>query len=304
MSTNANKAIARRYFYEVFNEANMTTLEEICAPDFLFTLPTHSEPFRGVEGYKNLVNMIVSSFPDIHFAVEDMVAEGDMVLTRWTARGHHTGTPFPTVTGDIPAIGNSFIIEGMSWHRIVDGKILEVIANEDSLGLIQQLGHAIFPTQTARTAPEAISPDTNKQIVGRYFNEVMNQGKLDVIDEIMSPNFAFRIPTIPDPIRGREGMKQFVTGLRDGFPDIQFNVEHRIVDGNKVATRYSMTGTHNGQFLGVPPTNNLVKDHGNDLFHLTEGQIEEIWVSEDAVGLMLQLGVIAAKPELRAVGES
>jgi steroid delta-isomerase-like uncharacterized protein len=301
MSTNTKKAIAARYFYEVFNEANMTTLEEICAPDFLFTLPTHSEPFRGVEGYKDLVNMIVGCFPDIHFAVEDMVEEGDRVLTRWTARGTHTGQPFPTVIGDIPAIGNSFLIEGMSWHRIVNGKIVEVIANEDSLGLIQQLGRVLFPTQTVLTEPKPISPQVNKGIIDRYFNEVMNQGKLDVIDEIMAPNFAFRIPTIPDPVRGRDGMKQFVSGLRNGFPDIQFTVQHQVAEGNKVATHYSMIGTHKGDFLGVPPTNNQVEDSGNDLFHLANEQITEIWVSEDAVGLMVQLGVLAAEPELSAV---
>jgi steroid delta-isomerase-like uncharacterized protein len=295
MSTETNKAIARRYFYEVFNKANMNTLEEICDPDFIFTLPTHSEPFRGVEGYKGLVNMLVGCFPDIHFAIEDMLAEGDMVLTRWTARGTHTGIPFPTVIGDVPAIGNLFLIEGMTWHRIVDGKIAEVTANEDSLGLIQQLGRALFPTQATPTSPEPTSPEVNKEIVGRYFNEIMNQGKLEVIDEIMAPNFAFRIPTLADPVRGRDGIKQFVTGLRTGFPDIQFTVKHQIVEGNKVAARYSMTGTHKGEFLGVPATGNSVKDIGNDLFHLAGGQIVGIWVSEDAVGLMQQLGAIAAE---------
>ena len=296
MSTDVNKAVVRRYFYEVFNEANMTTLEEICAPDFQFTLPTHPEPFRGVEGYKDLVNMLVGSFPDIHFAVEDMFAEGNTVLTRWTARGAHRGKPFPTVIGDIPAIGNSFLIGGMSWHRIVDGKIAEVIANEDSLGLIQQLGRAILPTQTALTPPEPTSPEVNEKTVSRYFNEVMNQGKLEVIDEIMAPNFAFRIPTLPDPVRGRDGMKQFVTGLRTAFPDIKFTVQRQIVEGNKVASRYSMRATHKGEFLGVPPTGNQVTDIGNDLFHLAGGQIVDIWVIEDALGLIQQLGTIAAEP--------
>ena len=109
-SPNENVALARRYFYEVFNQANFTTLEQICAPDFIFTLPTHAEPFRGVQGYRDLVNMLVSSFPDIHFVIEDMVTEGDRILTSWTAGWTHTGMPFPTVIGDIPAIGNSFSI--------------------------------------------------------------------------------------------------------------------------------------------------------------------------------------------------
>ena len=134
MSTEANKAIASRYFNEVFNKGDFKALEEICAPDFLFTLPTHEEPYRGVDGYKGLVNMLRGCFPDIQFAIEDMLAEEDKVMTRWTARGTHTGIPFPTVIGDVPAVGNQFHIEGMSWHHISNGKISEVRANEDSLG--------------------------------------------------------------------------------------------------------------------------------------------------------------------------
>lgn len=295
MSTDANKALAGRYFYEVFNEANMNTLEEICAPDFIFTLPTHTEPFRGVEGYKDLVNMLIGCFPDLHFAIEDMFAEEDRVFTRWTSRGTHTGIPFPTVIGDVPAIGNSFMIEGMTWHRVVDGKLAEVQANEDSLGLIQQLGRVLFPTEDVSKPSEPASPEANKKIVNRYLNEIMNQGKLEVINEIMAPNVAFRIPTLPDPVRGRDGIKQFVCGLRTAFPDLKFTMDYQIAEGNKVAVRYSLTGTHKGEFLGIPPSNNQIADEGNDLFHLAGGQIVNIWVSEDALGLVQQLGAITAE---------
>jgi steroid delta-isomerase-like uncharacterized protein len=291
----ANEALARRYFYEVFNEGNMTTLEEICAPDFVFTLPTHEEQFRGVEGYKGLVNMLRGCFPDIHFAVEDMLSEGDRVLTRWTARGTHTGIPFPTVIGDVAAAGNHFIIEGMTWHQIANGKIAVVTANEDGLGLIYQLGRVLFPGQPPAT-PQPASPQVNKAAVGRYFDEIMNEGNLDAIDELMTVNFAFHIPTLPDPMRGSEGMKRFVTGLRAGFPDIKFTPEYVIADETRVAVRYAMTGTHQGEFLGVPPSYKAVKDIGNDLFHLSDGKIVAVWVSEDAVGLLQQMGVIGKQP--------
>jgi steroid delta-isomerase-like uncharacterized protein len=291
MSIEANQALVHRYFYEVFNEGNMKSLEEICASDFIFTLPTHGEPFRGVEGYKGLVTMLRGCFPDIHFAVEDMLAEGDRILTRWTARGTHTGIPFPTIIGDVPPVGNRFQIEGMTWHRVTDGKIAEVTANEDGLGLIYQLGRVLFPGQPSAT-PVPASPEANKAVVGRYFNEIMNQGSLQAIDELMAPNFAFRIPTLPDPMRGPEGMKQFVLGLRAGFPDIKFSPEYLIADGTRVAARYSMTGTQRGSFLGAPPSGKFVKDAGTDLFHLSGGRIVSVWVAEDAVGLLQQMGVL------------
>ncbi|PYC72729.1 hypothetical protein C7C46_25605 [Streptomyces tateyamensis] len=291
MSVEANKSLALRYFNEVFNQGDFKTLEEITSPDFVFTLPTHEEPFRGVEGYKGLVEMLRGCFPDIHFAVEDMVAEDDRVMTRWTARGHHTGIPFPTVIGDVPAAGNQFHIEGMTWHQIRDGKITEVTANEDGLGLITQLGRVLFPGAPSAT-PVPSTPEANKAVVGRYFTEIMSQGNLDVIDELMAPNFAFHIPTLPDPMRGPEGMKQFVTGLRNAFPDAGFAPDYLIADEHQVAVRYQMTGTQSGEFLGAPASGNFVKDAGTDLFHLSGGKIVSIHVAEDGLGLLQQLGVI------------
>ncbi|MFC1416096.1 ester cyclase [Streptacidiphilus cavernicola] len=293
MSTEVNKSLALRYFNEVFNKGDIEALEEITASDFVFTMPTHDEPFRGVDGYKGLVDMLRGCFPDIQFAVEDMVAEADRVMTRWTARGNHTGIPFPTVIGEVPAAGNQFHIEGMTWHQITDGKISQVTANEDGLGLITQLGRALFPGQSSAT-PVPGSPEDNKAVVGRYFDEIMGKGDLAVIDELMTPDFSFHIPTLPDPVRGPEGMKQFVTGLRTAFPDAAFAPEYMIADGHRVAVRYQMTGTQKGSFLGAPASGNFVKDDGTDLFHLSGGRIVAVHVAEDGLGLLQQLGVLGA----------
>ncbi len=293
MSENIAAELTRRYFYEVFNRGDMQALEEICSPDFVFSLPTHEEPFRGVEGYKGLVNMLRSCFPDVLFAIEDQVFSEDRVLTRWTARGTHTGIPFPTVIGDVPATGNRFTIEGMTWHQVKDGKLAEVVANEDGIGLIYQLGRVLFPGQPPSTLTPAPA-DVNIALAQRYFDEIINEGRLDVVEELMAPNFAFRIPTLPDPVRGPEGMKAFVTGLRTGFPDIKFTPEYMIADGPRVAARYHMTGTHSGEFLGAPPTNKAVTDVGSDIFHISDGKFVGIWVAEDALGLLVQMGILGA----------
>jgi steroid delta-isomerase-like uncharacterized protein len=293
VSTEVNKSLVLRYFNEVFNNGDVKALEEITSHDFVFTMPTHEEPFRGVDGYIGLVNMLRGCFPDIQFAVEDMVAEADRVMTRWTARGTHTGIPFPTVIGDVPAAGNQFHIEGMTWHQISDGKISQVVANEDSLGLISQLGLVLFPGQPSAT-PVPDSPEANKGVVDRYFDEIMGQGNLAVIDELMTPDFSFHIPTLPDPVRGPEGMKQFVTALRTAFPDAGFTPDYAIADEHRVAVRYEMTGTQEGDFLGAPASGNFVKDAGTDLFHLSGGKIVSVHVAEDGLGLLQQLGVLDA----------
>lgn len=281
-----NKRIARRYFTEIMNMANMDTLHEIISSDFIFTLPTHADPYRGPEGLKELVTMLHSAFPDIYIDIMDMVGSGDTVVSRWIGGGTHTGGILKTVKGDIPPGGKKFKIDGITWHRIIDGKIVEAHVNEDTVGLMMQLG--VLPSQPA----EEPSTDENLKQVYRYFNEVMNQGKIEIIEELVDPNFAFIIPTQPEPFRGFEGFSGFVQYLRNGFPDIQFSVERIIADGNKVAARWKITGTHKGEFLGAAPTNSYVEDYGIDIFTFLKSKILSVHVNENDYGLMKQLGII------------
>lgn len=282
-----NKASVRRYYNEIMNGANQSAINELIASDFLFTNPTHPEAKRGPQGFKELVSMLRAAFPDLYFNIETLLAEGDTVVSHWTAQGKHRG-PLDTVIGYIPATGKPFKISGMTWLHIADGKIREARVNEDTLSLLVQLG--TIPSEAAPIEPS--SPEANKAIVNRYFNEIMSQGRLEVIDELMAKDFIIRISSLHEPFRGPEGIKQFVTGLRTAFPDIQFTVEEQIAEGDKVACRFTSISTHQGKFAGIPPTGKQVKDHGTDIFRFVSGKIAEVWVSENALGLMQQIGAI------------
>jgi steroid delta-isomerase-like uncharacterized protein len=118
----------------------------------------------------------------------------------------------------------------------------------------------------------------------------MTDKNLDAVEEIIAPNFALRIPTLPEPIRGTEGMKAFINRVRTGMPDSKFTVERQIAEGNKVASRWYMEGTHTGLFMGVEATGNTVKDQGVDIFVIAGGKIVEVWVNEDGLGLLRQVG--------------
>jgi steroid delta-isomerase-like uncharacterized protein len=284
---NANKAISRRYFYQVMNGMNSDAAYEILDPEFVFTLPTHPEPFHGPDGFLGLVKMLHTSFPDFYINPQEMVAGGDWVVTRWVGGGTHTGGPLVTVKGDIPASGNFFEIDGMTWHTIKDGKITESIGHEDTLGLMSQLG--VIPSEP--TVPETTA-EQNETLATRYFEEIMSQGKLEVIEEILAPDFAFIIPTQPDPIAGHEAFRGFVLYLRNAFPDIKFSVLRQTSEGNKVASRWSIEGTHEGEFLGAAATGNHIKDFGIDIFTIRHGKIVSVHVNENDFGLMQQLGVI------------
>jgi steroid delta-isomerase-like uncharacterized protein len=283
-----NKEIAHRYYKEIMNQGNLAVIDELMSPDFLFTIPTHPEPYRGPEGFKNLVTMLRGAFPDVHLSVEHLIAEGDTIVGHWTGRGTHTGGPLHTVMGDIPPTGKRFTIDGMSWLRIVNGKIVESLANEDTVGLLMQIG--VIPTPPA--PPSATTVEQNKAIARRYFNVLMNEGRLEIIPELLNPDFAFRIPTLPEPVHGFKGMEQFVTGLRTAFPDLKFTIDREAAEGDKVALRWYITGTHKGPFLGAPATGNAIKDQGIDIFRIRDGKIAEIWVNENDLGLLQQIGLI------------
>ncbi|MFP4440508.1 MAG: ester cyclase [Chloroflexaceae bacterium] len=278
-----NKYIAMRYFKEIMTDGNLATLYELIAPDFVFTLPTHPEPYRGPDGFKELVTMLHSCFPDFYIHPQDMVAFGDTVVTRWLGGGTHLGAAIHTVAGDIPASGRTFEIDGISWQRMANGQIVETHGNEDTVGMFSQLG-------ILRTSPLlAENPDQNLKTTHIYFNEIMSQGKLELIEEIMTPDFQFIIPTQPAPIAGYDNMKGFVTYLRTAFPDITFTVEREIAGDNKVASRWRIKGTHKGEFLGMPASGNVVEDYGIDIFTFEQGKIKTVHVNENDFGLFQQL---------------
>jgi steroid delta-isomerase-like uncharacterized protein len=278
-----NKYIVMRYFKEIMTEGKLATLYELLAPDFIFTMPTHPEPYHGPDGFKDLVTMLHSCFPDFAIEPQDMVAAGDTVVTRWVGGGTHLGAAIKTVAGDVPASGRSFKIDGMTWHRLEHGRIVEAHGNEDTVGMFNQLG--ILPTSAMSTADAR----QNLKTIHTYFEKIMSQGQLDLIEQIMTDDFQFIIPTQPAPIVGHENMRGFVSYLRSAFPDIEFTVEREIASDNKVAARWRIKGTHQGEFLGMPASGNTVEDYGVNIFTFEDGKIKSVHVNENDFGLFQQL---------------
>jgi steroid delta-isomerase-like uncharacterized protein len=127
------KELSRRIFEEVWNKQNLSAADEIIAYNFVDHDPQSS--VQGIEGYKQFVRYYLTAFPDSHFTVEDEISEGQMVMTRWTVSGMHTGN-----LGAIPATGRRISVTGISCGRVENGKIVESWTNWDTLGLMQQLG--------------------------------------------------------------------------------------------------------------------------------------------------------------------
>ena len=136
MSAEENKAVVRREIEEVFNHTgNLDAADEIYAPDYVGHEPTTGE-IRGVEAAKQYAALFRQAFPDVEATIEDQIAEGDKVVTRFTSRGTHQGE-----TEDFgPPTGRRVEVTGITIERFSQGKIVEDWTNFDALGLMQQLG--------------------------------------------------------------------------------------------------------------------------------------------------------------------
>jgi steroid delta-isomerase-like uncharacterized protein len=132
----ANKALVRRWA-EGMTAGGLDVLNEIIAPDFVHRNPADPNMAPGPAGLKAMESMWLAAFPDFRTRVEDQIAEGDKVATRWTGQGTHTGEIF-----GIAPTGKQVTLSGVFIDRIANGKIVEHWDEADIQGLLQQLGAA------------------------------------------------------------------------------------------------------------------------------------------------------------------
>ncbi len=131
--------------------------------------------------------------------------------------------------------------------------------------------------------------DVNKQIVRRLIKEAQEGGNLAVIDELMAEDFVDYSP-LPGLPPTREGVSMLFAGMKQAFPDLHIDIEEQIADEEKVATRKTFSGTHQGPFLGIAATGNPIRFEVIDILTVREGKIREHRVVADLQTLMQQLG--------------
>ena len=220
----ANKALVRRWLEEVLTGGNLELVEELFAPNHVLHDPSFPRDVHGPEGAKRYAAAYRSAFPDARFVVEDQIAEGDKVVSRWTARGTHRGE----FLGIAPT-GEGVAVTGIEFDHVVGGRI-----GEAWVGYHPFAGPASYPDRPGR-------------------------------------GFA---------------------AMREAFPDMRIAEADAVREGDKVAMRWLMSGTLEGEFLGMAPTGERVEAMGMDIVRTADGEIVEHWGEFDAVGLLRRLRVI------------
>ena len=139
MSVEENKALIRRFCEEVWNKGNLDVMSEIFAPDYVRHDLRPGTPPSGPEGQKKIAADFRAAFPDLRMNIDLLIAEGDMVVVRWTTEGTNTGT-----WGNVAPTGKHARFSGVNIFRIRNNRVVELWNHRDDLGLMQQLGAPIF----------------------------------------------------------------------------------------------------------------------------------------------------------------
>lgn len=131
----------------------------------------------------------------------------------------------------------------------------------------------------------------NKAIVRRLYGEVWNGRQLEVVNEIISPSHALHGTIAEGSAIGPEAYKGTVTRFLTGFPDLRFSIDDMVAEDEKLVVSWNISGTHEGEFLGIPATHKKVSFDGITINHIVDRKIMDSYVSWDALGMIQQLGV-------------
>ena len=133
-----------------------------------------------------------------------------------------------------------------------------------------------------------------KGIARRFLEEAFNRGNLDVVDELVAPEFVNHDAALPEPVVGIEATKASIRGYRDAFPDMRMTVELQVAEGEQVVTQWTARGTHQGDLMGLAATGKQATVTGITIDRIVDGRIVESWTNWDTLGLLQQLGAVPA----------
>jgi steroid delta-isomerase-like uncharacterized protein len=136
-----------------------------------------------------------------------------------------------------------------------------------------------------------MSAEGNKAVARTYIDQVWNEGKLDRFEEFVSPDV---VPHSGPEVTNSEGMKQFLAMIRNALPDMRLTLDDELAVDGKVVHRWTMSGTHQGEFMGIPATGKNLVWSGISILRLSGGKIIEYWAQSDNMSMMQQLGAVPA----------
>jgi ketosteroid isomerase-like protein len=268
-----------RLGYERFSAGDIAGVLELYDDDIVWsTVP--SLPFGGVyhgrSGAAEFLAKLPQLYAELTVTPEIWLDAGDAVVVQGTYRGRTlAGTP----------------IEARYAHlwTFRDGRATGFTEVVDSAPVAKALGEAI-PAPRPAPGTSTLSPAEAEALLRRMFDEVINQGRLEVVDELFAEDFVDHGPM--GDLRGREAFKQLVAGWRAAVPDVHCDVDTVVVAGDLCGWLVRTTGTHTGDGLGFPATGRRFQTVSANIGRFRDGKAAEHWAEQGMFPMLVQLGVI------------
>jgi predicted ester cyclase len=278
----ANKAIVMRVLNEYFNEGRLDVIPEIFDPNFI-VYAADGSIIHGHDGAAGYVNAERAAFPDLYWIQEDLLVDGDRVVLYFTGYGTFTGSWF-----GIPPNNKPIKWVGNAMFRIKDGKVVEDRLIWESLRFLQQLG--AIPVEEP---PHDI--ERNKQVVHSIHLSWNEENRGKSIDHLLASNWVMHPAAMPNQISlyGIDQFKTWAAGFLTVMPDFCAVIHNTVAEGDLVAIRWTVTGTHQGEYMGAKPTGGAIEVTGASMWRVNEqGQNTDIWFVMDNIKFMQDIHLL------------
>ena len=281
-TSTGNKKLADIYYKKVMNGCNISAIPSILGEDFTFTIPTHPEVFRGIKGFEEEVSGLHGAFPDVHLDVHHKWIFEDLILGLWTGTGTHVGSkPLSTPAGPLPATGNAFRIEGVSWIKADGQQLRENLANEDTLRIVHDLGvkdcSALYGAASAALVQQAqFNTARSKNMAGN--------------NELLARDVLLNHPLLNHPSRGRGQARSFFNAYWSAFKNVDLQVTHSKCGLGVNAFRWVFEADHVSRFFGIAASGKRIHHQGVSVcVTSTNGEVEQMYINENLIVLLGQI---------------
>ncbi len=276
------KAVVGRVLNEYFNDGNLDVIPEIFDPNFV-VYAADGGIIHGHDGAAAYVNAERAAFPDLYWIQEDLVIDGDKGILYFTGYGTFTGSWFgiPPNNKPIKWVGNALF-------KVKDGKVVEDRLIWESLRFLQQLGAIPVEEPT-------YDLERNKEVVHTIHLSWNEENRSQNIDPLLAPNWVMHPCAMPNQISlyGVDQFKNWAAGFLTVMPDFKAVIHDTVAEGDLVAIRWTVTGTHQGEYAGAKPTGGAIEVTGASMWRVNEqGQNTDIWFVMDNIKFMQDIHLL------------
>ena len=296
--TASTRALLTDQIERVWGAGEVELVDHNYAADCIDHMPVAGQA-PGIDAMKQIVRDFRIAMPDLKMELKGVLAAGDIGVDFWTLTGTHTGN----LMGVAPT-GRRVKFSGIDMARVADGRIVELWHCEEMLHFWQQLGRAeapfgqpdrpdFAPPSTSRahdpghgvsiaiaTEPTAIER-ANVAVARRHIEHMWARSQPHIADEVYVTNVVDHNPA-PAQRSGIAGIQDVIGWMTQSVPDLQMSVKQYVVDGDFVADRWEMRGTHTGApLMGLPARGRSFEINGMDVVRIADGRITDVWHVEE-----------------------